>query len=181
MNLGCFRFEPAICRYFIMQDQTETAQQPQASNNRSANRARLEQGGNSNRSNQPAARPAEGRIAVVGRNADARPAAGARGGTPTRLSQEEVNALKQRGLLRFTGGDARVPQPVDIFERNSSSGLVKICMNFLVRDRFCRYGSTCNMEHIAGINDFTPANRAKFQTFVQNHNMLAMATPGTNP
>jgi hypothetical protein len=93
MNLGCFRFEPAICRYFTMQDQTETAQQPQASNTRSANRARLEQGGNSNRSNQPAARPAEGRIT------DARPAAGARGGTPTRLSQDEVNALKQRGLL----------------------------------------------------------------------------------
>jgi hypothetical protein len=164
-----------------MQDQTETAQQPQASNNRPANRARLEQGGNSNRSNQPAARPAEGRIAVVGRNADARPAAGARGGTPTRLSQDEVNALKQRGLLRFAGGDARVPQPVDIFVRNSSSGLVKICMSFLVRDRFCRCGSACNMKHVASLNDFTPANRAKFKTFVQNHNLLAMATPGANP
>jgi hypothetical protein len=177
MNLGCFRFEPSICRYFTTQDQSAPAN-PQASNNRPANRARIDQGGNSNRSNQPGARTAEGRAAATGRNPEARPA-GARGGPPTQLSQEEVNALKQRGLLRFTGGEGRIPQPVDIFERNGS-GLVKICMNFLVRDRFCRYGDTCNMKHIASLNDFTPANRVKFQTFVQHHNMLAMANPGTN-
>lgn len=181
MNLRYFRFEPSICQHFTVQDQSDPANH-QASNNRPANQARIDQGGNSNRSNQPAARnAAEGRNAAVGRNAEAC-LAWARGRPPARLSpQEHVNALKQRGLLQFTSGDARIPQPADIFERNSSSGLVKICMNFLVKDRFCRFGDNCNMKHITSLNHFTPLNKVKFQSFVQHHNLITMANPGVDP
>jgi hypothetical protein len=96
------------------------------------------------------------------------------------LSTEQTSALKAKGLIKYTG-EGRIPQPSDISERNGVSGLTKICMNFICRDRFCRYERRCNQKHITNVNDFTVENKVKLQNFVTNHANFVMANPGTPP
>jgi hypothetical protein len=161
LNTSSFIIQPTETHLFIVDTKAPTDEHIEK---KPAAKARAD-GGNNN-----GGRNADGRN-VEGRNAEGRNAAQA-------LSQEHIDIFKTKGLLKFTG-TRRLPQPADIFEQNRASSLTKICMNFLSRQRFCRYAWRCNLKHITNLRDFTPANTRKFQTFVTNHIHYEMATPGT--
>jgi hypothetical protein len=116
MNISSFIIQPTETRLFIIDAPTKNSDKKPAANPRT------------DASNKHGGRNADARH-PEGRNAEAR-------NTPQDLSQEQIDQLKTKGLLKFTG-TGRLPQPADIYEQNGTSGLTKICMNFLCRDRFC--------------------------------------------
>ena len=99
---------------------------------------------------------------------------------PPDLPAARITTLKAAGLVKYSG-PGRVPHPVDILELNGSSGLTRICMMYITRERFCRYEDNCKQKHIKRMADFTPENKTKFQNFIQNHTHFQMATTGTTP
>jgi hypothetical protein len=161
MNISSFIIQPTETRLFITDTKTTTEKH---SEKKLATRTRGDVVNNN-----------PGRNAD-GRNTERRNTEGRN--TPQTLSQEQIDLLKTKGLLKFTG-TGRLPQPADLFEQNGTSGLTKICMNFLCQERFCRYARRCNLKHITSLREFTAENKTKFQTFVTNHIQYEMATPGT--
>ena len=180
-NLGDFVMQPLICKQFLTTDRdtaTDTAT-PRTPTTPSANRNRDDAGGRGSgrggRTNNTPGRDNSN----TGRGAGAAGRGAGVGSPRTELTQEQISALKLKGLLKYTGSETRIPTPVDIFETNGASGLTRLCMNHIVRNRYCRWGNTCHMKHINRTNDLTTENRAKFTTFVTNHMHLELANPGT--
>jgi hypothetical protein len=165
MTLGVFVIEPAVCRKFYAADNTDSAKP--TDNKKSPAKVRED----APRNNE-------------GRNGNRRDTGRASANNATRtlpeISQAQIDVLKSKGLIKWTGdARGRIPHPVNILEANGPAGLSKICMMFVVRDRYCRFGADCKLKHIAGLRDFTAANKAKFQAFVGNHNLMELANAGT--
>jgi hypothetical protein len=71
---------------------------------------------------------------------------------PPDLPAARITTLKAAGLVKYYG-PGRVPHPVDILELNGSSGLTRICMMYITRERFCRYKDNCKQKHIKRMLD----------------------------
>ena len=85
------------------------------------------------------------------------------------LSPEQVAILKGQGVLKYTGPpNSRMPPILDILDLNGSSGLSRICMSFITKDRCCRWGTSCRQKHTRRTGDLTGPNNLKLTAFV-NH------------
>jgi hypothetical protein len=104
-----------------------------------------------------------------------------RNGPGQDLTQDQIEGLKKKGLLKWTNGSppSRFRAP-DIYEKNGPAGLTKLCMNFAVRGSFCKFGRQCSNKHITQLRDFNTDNKNKFVRFVTDHPNLQLANPGTN-
>jgi hypothetical protein len=101
--------------------------------------------------------------------------------TNDRFTQEEIDELKTKGLIKWNGERGHIPQPVDILELNGASGLTKLCMTFICRKKFCLYGDTCRLKHVRSWRDLTAENKTKLKAWVNTHVEFALVTPnGTN-
>ncbi len=96
------------------------------------------------------------------------------------LSPEQVAILKGQGVLKYTGSTHRMPQILDILEMNGSFGLSRVCMTFITKDRYCRWGAACRQKHIKRTGDLTGPNKAKLTAFVNAQPTFEFAQSGTS-
>jgi hypothetical protein len=181
-NLGDFVMEPPICKEFqtIDLDSGPAAPPPATPPPTTPARNRGDAGGRDSGRNGSPNTPTGRGNGTPGRGAGAPGrGGGARNASPPAITQDEITALKLKGLIKYTGSERRIPCPVDIYERNGSAGLTKLCMNFVVRERYCRYGNNCQFKHVPAMSALTTENKEKFQNFISNHNHFVMANPGT--
>jgi hypothetical protein len=166
MTLGAFVIEPVACSLFSVEDRATQDKRRSDRNPRDDSAVR----------NAAMGRRDEGRAPPRDNpRTDTR--------TPGTLHNPpsiRIATLKAAGLVHYSG-PGRIPTPNNILELNGSSGLTRICMMFLTRERYCRYEDTCNQKHIKRLADLTPENQTKFQDFVRDHSQLRMAPSGTNP
>jgi hypothetical protein len=178
LNLGHLIMQPAISRHFQIYDERGEQLQVNPGPNRERNRQRG--GADAPPRFPPVGNHPDQNRDRHNRNGPPGPPATRTGPPLGNLPQDQINAQKLIGLVRFNGAGFRVPVPVDVFELNGTTeGLAKPCMNHLCRDRFCRHGNECNMKHINSSRGFTPENKTKFQNFVRDHMNFQMVNNGT--
>jgi hypothetical protein len=87
--------------------------------------------------------------------------------------------LKAGGLLVFSG-TGKLPTWNNISEPHAKTGkLTRLCSNFAMQGRTCRWGDECTFVHLKRVDDLQPKNQKLFKTEVNNNPKLRAGTTTT--
>jgi hypothetical protein len=90
-----------------------------------------------------------------------------RNDTTNEVSQEKINDMKTKGLVKFSGA-GKPPIANDILVTNpKTKEKTMICTNHITVNYFCRHGKQCNFLHLFKISDLTAEERKTYCAFVE--------------
>jgi hypothetical protein len=83
------------------------------------------------------------------------------------------------GLLAFSG-TGKLPTSEVLQAHPKSGKFTRLCLNFLIKGRSCKWGDDCSFVHLKRTEDLTLENQKTIKSEVKNHAKLSWVTSNAN-